>query len=88
MCKYGIRVNIVPIGLNYYKPSAFRSKVLIDIGKAYSIPNELVDIYQKNKREAISLLLNEIENVLYRFFLSFYNLVLENESLPYCCPDL
>jgi len=63
MAKFGIRVNIVPIGLNYYKPSAFRSKVLIDIGKAYSIPNELADLYKKNKREAISVLLHEIENV-------------------------
>ena len=63
MSKYGIRVNIVPIGLNYYKPSSFRSKVIIDIGKAYTIPNELVDLYQKSKREAITVLLTEIENV-------------------------
>ena len=63
MSKFGIRVNIVPIGLNYYKPSAFRSKVIIDIGKAYAIPNELTDLYKKSKREAITVLLREIENV-------------------------
>lgn len=63
MTKFGIRVNIVPIGLNYYKPSAFRSKVLIEIGKPYVIPNQLVELYQKNKRESISILLTEIEIV-------------------------
>lgn len=72
MSKYGIRVHIVPIGLNYYNPSSFRSKVLIDIGKAYAIPDQLVELYQKSKREAITLLLSEIENVFYFIFILIY----------------
>lgn len=73
MAKYGIKVHIVPIGLNYYRPSDFRSKVLIDIGKPYTIPDQMLELYQKSKREAITMLLSEIENVFSFKILSYNN---------------
>ena len=80
MSKFGAKVKIVPMGLNYYKvksikyfkinfaqniqPHAFRSKVIIDIGKPYEIPNELCELYKVNKREATGILLTEIGSVI------------------------
>lgn len=79
MAKYGVRPKIVPIGLNYYqvffhnfygfkifgtKANEFRSKVIMDIGAPYEIPKELYDMYMsKNKKEAVAILLEEVENV-------------------------
>lgn len=35
MKEYGIKVNIVPCGLNYFRPHKFRSKVIMEFGKPY-----------------------------------------------------
>ena len=46
------------------KANEFRSKVIMDIGAPYEIPKELYDMYMsKNKKEAVAILLEEVENV-------------------------
>lgn len=61
--KYGLNIKIVPIGLNYYKSSEFRSKVIINIGKSFEVPKEISELYKQNKKEAVGILLTEIEKV-------------------------
>ncbi len=63
-------VNIVPVGLNYFKRDQIRSEVIIEFGKAFEIPTEWADEYTTNKRLATEKLLNEIENVYLVFILS------------------
>lgn len=55
------RISIVACGLKYFKPQKFRSKVIVEFSRPYRIPTELVIKYQKNKREACALMLDEVE---------------------------
>lgn len=55
-------VKIVPVGLNYFNRDEFRSEVIIEFGKAYEIPREFAEIFQKNKKEATENLLGEIHS--------------------------
>lgn len=50
MEKYGKAVKLVPCGFNYYNPSKFRSRVVMEFGEAYTVPEELVELYKKNKK--------------------------------------
>ena len=52
MEKYGKPVKLVPCGFNYYKPDRFRSKVIMEYGPTYEVPQELVDLYRQDKRKA------------------------------------
>jgi glycerol-3-phosphate O-acyltransferase/dihydroxyacetone phosphate acyltransferase len=56
-------VNIVPVGLNYFKREQFRSEVVIEFGKAFEVPTEWANEYLVNKRDATEKLLKEIESV-------------------------
>lgn len=49
--------------ISFSKANEFRSKVILDIGDPYEIPQEIYDLYAKNKKEAVQKLLEEIENV-------------------------
>ncbi|CAD8112845.1 unnamed protein product [Paramecium sonneborni] len=62
--KFNTKVKLQPVGLNYFKGHKFRSKVIIEFGVPYEVSQELIDLYAKNKREAISNLLYEIESQL------------------------
>ncbi|EGR28402.1 hypothetical protein IMG5_176340, partial [Ichthyophthirius multifiliis] len=64
MAKYNMKVKILPCGINYFRGHRFRSKVIIEFGQVYNIPVELVEMYQKNKKNAISKLLKEIQTRL------------------------
>jgi len=57
-------VNIVPVGLNYFKRDEFRSEVIIEFGKPFQVPNEWAEMYKTNKRDSIELLLKEVEAVI------------------------
>ena len=57
------RVNIVPVGLNYFKRDEFRSEVIIEFGKPFEVPQEWAELYKTNKRESIEYLLKEVESV-------------------------
>lgn len=63
MNKFNINVKIVPIGLNYYKAEEFRSKVIVDIGRAYEIPKNLVELFKEDKKVATAVIMEEIKKV-------------------------
>lgn len=64
MAKFGIKVRLVSCGFTYYQPEKFRSKVIMEYGHPYTIPDELVELYRTDKRRAIANLLSDIEEVL------------------------
>jgi|WetSurMetagenome_2_1015567.scaffolds.fasta_scaffold50832_2 1-acyl-sn-glycerol-3-phosphate acyltransferase len=55
--KFGLDVNIVPVGINYTYPAKFRKEVMINFGEPFSI-NELKDIYKEHPAKAL-LVFNE-----------------------------
>jgi glycerol-3-phosphate O-acyltransferase/dihydroxyacetone phosphate acyltransferase len=57
-------VNIVPVGLNYFKREEFRSEVVIEFGKPFEVPREWSDLFKTNKRDATEKLLKEVESVI------------------------
>lgn len=65
MAKYpGLRVNVIPVGLNYFSGHKFRSRCYIDFGEVYVPPPELVAKFAAGgtmKREAIAELLKALE---------------------------
>ena len=63
----GLDVKIVPTGLNYFHPSKFRSRAVIEFGNPIDIPPELVAQYAKGgeeKRQACDDLLETISEAL------------------------
>lgn len=63
MARYNITVTIQCIGLNYYQGHRFRSKAVINFGVPYSIPRELATLYLQDRKQAIEILLRQIESV-------------------------
>lgn len=60
-------LKIVPTGLNYFHPSKFRSRAVIDFGQPIDIPEELVAKYKEGgdaKREACDELLGVVSEGL------------------------
>jgi len=68
MCEYpGLKVTVIPVGLNYFHPNKFRSRAVVEFGKPIDIPKELIEQYKlggTEKREACSTLLESIYNSL------------------------
>jgi 1-acyl-sn-glycerol-3-phosphate acyltransferase len=50
--KFGLDVNIVPVGINYTYPDKFRKEVMINFSDPFSI-KELKDIYRENPAKAL-----------------------------------
>lgn len=50
--KFGLDVNIVPVGINYTYPAKFRKEVMINFGDPFSI-RELKDVYQEHPAKAL-----------------------------------
>jgi glycerol-3-phosphate O-acyltransferase/dihydroxyacetone phosphate acyltransferase len=63
MARYNITVTIQCIGLNYYQGHRFRSKAVLNFGVPYSIPRELATLYLQDRKQAIEILLRQIESV-------------------------
>ncbi|KAJ1726862.1 Glycerol-3-phosphate/dihydroxyacetone phosphate acyltransferase [Coemansia biformis] len=60
-------LKIVPTGLNYFHPSKFRSRAVIDFGQPIEIPPELVEKYRRGgdaKRESCDELLRTVADGL------------------------
>ena len=58
-----VKVKIVPVGLSYFHPDKFRSRVVVEFGNAMDIPEELVEKFKlggAEKRDAVGKLLNSI----------------------------
>ncbi|KAH9250098.1 hypothetical protein BASA81_012145 [Batrachochytrium salamandrivorans] len=61
----GTKVHVVPFGLNYNQASAWRSRVLVDVGQPIPIPNHVLeDFRQGKKREAYAEFLTMVESGL------------------------
>ena len=58
-----VKVKIVPVGLSYFHPHRFRSRVVVEFGNAMDIPNDLIEEFKQggsHKRKAVSELLDLI----------------------------
>ncbi|KAJ1664008.1 Glycerol-3-phosphate/dihydroxyacetone phosphate acyltransferase [Coemansia sp. RSA 1813] len=62
-----VGLKIVPTGLNYFHPSKFRSRAVIDFGQPIDVPPELVEKYKRGgseRREACDELLKTVSEGL------------------------
>ncbi|KAF7294956.1 Glycerol-3-phosphate o-acyltransferase [Mycena indigotica] len=58
-----LRVKIVPCGLSYFHAHRFRSRAVVEFGRAIEVPSEYVEMFKKggaDKREAVSKFLDLI----------------------------
>jgi len=63
----GLQVQIVPVGLSYFHPDRYRSRAVVEFGKAIAVPEELVERFKQGgsaKREASGKLLDVIYDAL------------------------
>lgn len=54
---------VVPLGLNYYQANKILSRATIQVGTPIVIREELLRLYQQDRRAAVSQMLTEIEEV-------------------------
>ncbi|KAJ7604047.1 hypothetical protein DFH06DRAFT_1003045 [Mycena polygramma] len=62
-----LRVKLVPVGLSYFHAHKFRSRAVVEFGRALDVPAELVDMFKlggPQKREAVAKFLDLIFNAL------------------------
>lgn len=59
-------VQICPIGLNYFEPYRFRSRVVVEFGEAIPVPAELAEQYKTDRRGAVAGLMQLIEHGMRR----------------------
>ncbi|CAK5276728.1 unnamed protein product [Mycena citricolor] len=62
-----VRVKIVPVGLSYFHAHKFRSRAVVEFGRAMDVPPELVEMFKQGgtkKREAVAKFLDLIFNGL------------------------
>lgn len=60
--KYNITVPIVPVGLNYFRGHRFRGRVVVEFGPPIRVPEDLIELYRSNRREAYQRLMAEVED--------------------------
>ncbi|CCH40979.1 Glycerol-3-phosphate O-acyltransferase 1 [Wickerhamomyces ciferrii] len=58
------KIKIVPTGLNYFHRNEFRSRSVVEFGAPIVIGKEQGEAYEKNPREAVGKLLDEITTAL------------------------
>lgn len=63
MEKYGVKVKMVPCGIHNYRRHRTGSKIAMEFGPAYEVPQETVELYRRDRRRAIEGLLREVERV-------------------------
>ena len=61
--KFGLDINIVPVGINYTYPSSFRKEVMINFHDSFSI-KELKDLYRENPAKALRMFNDKCEEGL------------------------
>lgn len=54
------QVNIIPVGLNYFHPHKFRSRVVVEFGKPIVVTKKDGEEYEQNTREVVGRLLDLI----------------------------
>jgi len=61
--KFGLDVNVVPVGINYTYPASFRQEVMINFHDSFSI-KELNDVYKESPAKALLAFNNRCEEGL------------------------
>jgi glycerol-3-phosphate O-acyltransferase/dihydroxyacetone phosphate acyltransferase len=62
-----VRVKIAPVGLAYFHAHRFRSRAVVEFGRAIDVPLELVEMFKQGggqKKEAVSKFLELIYDAL------------------------
>lgn len=63
----GLKVKILPVGLNYFNPDKFRSSAAVAYGDPIAIPDSMVEDYKaggERKRKAVADLLQQITEAI------------------------
>jgi len=60
----GVRVPVVPCGLNYVTPDRFRSSVLVQFGPALTLDDRWLELHRTNPHDAVRWFTAEIETRL------------------------
>lgn len=55
---------LVPVGLNYFSGHRFRSRVIVEFGRPFTVSEEILALYQHDKRAATVHLMADIEESL------------------------
>ena len=55
-------IKILSCGFTYFNRDKFRSDVIIEFGIPFNIPDEWGQLFKENKKEAIGIILKEVEN--------------------------
>lgn len=58
--QYEQPVQVIPVGLNYFHPHKFRSRVVIEFGKPIQVDGTMAQEYIDNSRESVGKLLESI----------------------------
>jgi glycerol-3-phosphate O-acyltransferase/dihydroxyacetone phosphate acyltransferase len=56
MEKYGKPVTLVPCGMSFENQHKFRSKMTLEFGEPFKIPQSMIEQYRTNKSAAIATL--------------------------------
>ena len=62
MERHDLQVPIVPIGLNYFRGDRFRGRVVVEFGVPIHLDKDIVQTYQKSKRDGYQQLLQKVED--------------------------
>ncbi|CUM64537.1 uncharacterized protein PRCAT00002143001 [Priceomyces carsonii] len=55
-----VAIQIIPVGMNYFHPDKFRSRVVIEFGKPIVVGKALAEKYKENSKDSVSKLLETI----------------------------
>ena len=72
--KYGVNVNIVPVGLNYFRGHRFRGRVVVEYGAPLKITADMMRTYKESKRKGYQELLDQVRTSI--VYLSLYDEIL------------
>ncbi|VEU19419.1 DEKNAAC100852 [Brettanomyces naardenensis] len=65
VAKYpGMKVQIVPCGLNYFHPHKFRSRAVLDFGHPIEINDEMAERYKQDARKTVGELMDTVANAM------------------------
>ncbi|TMW67476.1 hypothetical protein Poli38472_011096 [Pythium oligandrum] len=59
--KYNINVPVVPVGLNYFRGHRFRGRVTVEFGSPIYSDDQLMKVYENDKRKACNEFLHRVE---------------------------
>jgi len=57
-------VKIVPCGLNYFEPHRFRSRVIVEFGEPFEVPEAIAKQYESDKRRAVQELMTLVDDAM------------------------